>query len=66
METSGSPLACDQAGDAEMNQEVLSMVGPLQHTMRRKETGNLKLLNFFSPILPLSADPAGSVSCFKS
>lgn len=47
METSGSPLACDQAGDAEMNQEVLSMVGPLQHTMRRKETGNLKLLNFF-------------------
>lgn len=61
METSRSPLACDQAGDAEMDHK--GAVHGRTFTAHHEKEGDrkFKTIDFFTPVLPLSEDPAGSV-----
>lgn len=62
METSGSPSVCNQAGDAEMDQEGAVHGRTFAAHNEKEGDRKSKTIDFiFSSVLPLSADPAGSV-----
>lgn len=61
METSGSPLACDQAREAETDQEGAVHGRTFAALYVKQGDRKFKPIDFFSPVFPLSADPAGSV-----